>query len=67
MKRDYLSYSALKAFAKSPNHYLQYVQREFQETNAMKRSLDKEQILHSLTNCMAMLQVAHDHLQAMSK
>jgi exodeoxyribonuclease VIII len=37
MKRDYLSYSALKAFAKSPNHYLQYVQREFQETNAMKQ------------------------------
>jgi exodeoxyribonuclease VIII len=25
MKRDYLSYSALKAFMKSPNHYLQYV------------------------------------------
>jgi exodeoxyribonuclease VIII len=37
MKRPYLSYSALKAFAKSPNHYLQYVQREFQETNAMKQ------------------------------
>lgn len=35
MKRDYLSYSALKAFAKSPNHYLQYVQREFVETPAM--------------------------------
>lgn len=38
-----------------------------QAAAAMKRSLDKEQILHSLTNCMAMLQVAHDHLQAMSK
>jgi hypothetical protein len=35
MKRDYLSYSALKAFAKSPNHYLQYVNREFVETPAM--------------------------------
>jgi hypothetical protein len=38
-----------------------------QAADAMKRSLDKEHILHSLTNCMAMLQVAHDHLQAMSK
>ena len=38
-----------------------------QAAAAMKRSLDREQILHSLTNCMAMLQVAHDHLQAMSK
>jgi hypothetical protein len=35
MKRNYLSYSALKAFAKSPNHYLQYVNREFVETPAM--------------------------------
>lgn len=26
MKRNYLSFSALKAFAKSPNHYLQYIQ-----------------------------------------
>lgn len=38
-----------------------------QAADAMKRSLDKEEILHSLTNCMAMLQVAHDHLQLMSK
>ena len=35
MKRDYLSYSALKAFAKSPNHYLAYINREVQETAAM--------------------------------
>jgi hypothetical protein len=35
MKRDYLSYSALKQFAKSPNHYLMYVGREFVETPAM--------------------------------
>lgn len=27
-KRDYLSYSALKQFEKSPNHYIQYVTKE---------------------------------------
>lgn len=31
----HLSYSSLKAFAKSPNHYLQYIAREFKETPAM--------------------------------
>ena len=35
MKRPYLSYSALKAFAKSPNHYLEYVTGQFEETPAM--------------------------------
>lgn len=35
MKRDYLSYSALKAFAKSPNHYLQYVGQERTQSPAM--------------------------------
>lgn len=35
MKRDYLSSSALKAFAKSPNHYLQYVSGEIEPTPAM--------------------------------
>jgi len=44
MKRDYLSYSALKAFAKSPNHYLQYVSGERTESDAMK--------LGSLLHCM---------------
>lgn len=34
-KREYLSYSALKAFAKSPNHYIDYVTGERQETAAM--------------------------------
>jgi exodeoxyribonuclease VIII len=36
MKRDYLSASALKAFAKSPNHYLDYVQRKFEPSRAME-------------------------------
>lgn len=36
MKRDYLSASALKAFAKSPNHYLDYVQRKFEPSTEMK-------------------------------
>lgn len=36
MKRDYLSYSAIKAFAKSPNHYLRYVSREVAETPEMR-------------------------------
>jgi len=31
----HLSYSSLKAFAKSPNHYLEYISREFKETPAM--------------------------------
>jgi hypothetical protein len=44
MKRSYLSYSALKAFAKSPNHYLQYVSGERTESDAMK--------LGSLLHCM---------------
>lgn len=36
MKRDYLSTSALKAFAKSPNHYLQYVsEQRLEPTPAM--------------------------------
>lgn len=35
MKRDYLSFSALSAFAKSPNHYLEYVSGEKEETRAM--------------------------------
>lgn len=35
MKRDYLSYSALKAFAKSPNHYLEYIERKFEPSPAM--------------------------------
>lgn len=34
-KRPYLSTSALKAFAKSPNHYIQYVHRQFEPTPAM--------------------------------
>lgn len=34
-KRTYLSTSALKAFAKSPNHYIQYVHRQFEATPAM--------------------------------
>lgn len=34
-KRDYLSVSALKQFAKSPNHYLAYVARKFEPTPAM--------------------------------
>ena len=46
MKRDYLSYSALKQFAKSPNHYLQYVQREFVETPAM--------VLGSALHCLVL-------------
>jgi len=36
MKRDYLSYSALKMFAKSPNHYLAYTRREFKPSPAMQ-------------------------------
>lgn len=35
MKRDYLSSSALKAFAKSPNHYIQYVTGTVEATQAM--------------------------------
>lgn len=35
MKRDYLSVSALKAFAKSPNHYIQYVTQKRQQSKAM--------------------------------
>jgi len=35
-KRPYLSTSALKAFAKSPNHYIQYVNRAFEPTPAME-------------------------------
>jgi exodeoxyribonuclease VIII len=35
MKRNYISHSALKAFAKSPNHYLQYVAGEAPRTDAM--------------------------------
>lgn len=34
-KRTYLSTSALKAFAKSPNHYIQYVNQEQETTPAM--------------------------------
>lgn len=34
-KRDYLSTSAIKAFYKSPNHYIQYVHRQFEPTPAM--------------------------------
>lgn len=36
MKRDYLSHSALKAFMRSPNHYLQYVNKTVEATPAMK-------------------------------
>lgn len=36
MKRDYLSASALKAFATSPNHYLQYVQGNKKASKAME-------------------------------
>lgn len=36
MKRDYLSYSALKAFEKSPNHYLDYVNRKYEPSPAMQ-------------------------------
>ena len=46
MKRDYLSYSALKAFAKSPNHYLQYINREFVENAAM--------VMGSALHCMVL-------------
>lgn len=35
MKRDYLSVSALKAFAKSPNHYIQYVTQKKPQSAAM--------------------------------
>lgn len=35
MKRDYLSYTALKAFAKSPNHYLAYIGEERTQSPAM--------------------------------
>lgn len=35
MKRDYLSSSALKAFAKSPNHYLEYVNGKAPSSPAM--------------------------------
>ncbi len=35
MKRDYISFSALKAFDKSPNHYLQYVAGDAPKTDAM--------------------------------
>lgn len=35
MKRDYLSVSALKAFMRSPNHYIQYVNREQKTTKAL--------------------------------
>lgn len=33
--KDYLSYSQLKAFAKSPNHYLAYLAQEFEQTPQM--------------------------------
>lgn len=46
MKRNYLSYSALKQFAKSPNHYLMYVGREFVETPAM--------VLGSALHCLVL-------------
>ena len=36
MKRQYLSYSALKAFEKSPNHYLEYVKKEYEPSPAMQ-------------------------------
>ena len=36
MKRSYLSYSALKAFEKSPNHYLEYVKKEYEPSPAMQ-------------------------------
>lgn len=35
MKRNYLSVSALKAFAKSPNHYIAYCNSQFEPTPAM--------------------------------
>lgn len=35
MKRDYLSSSALKSFAKSPNHYIEYVTGKKETTPAM--------------------------------
>lgn len=35
MKRDYLSASALKAFMKSPNHYIQYVTKKREQTPAL--------------------------------
>lgn len=35
LKREYLSHSALKAFLRSPNHYLQYVTRQIETTPAM--------------------------------
>ena len=35
MKRDYLSYTALKQFAKSPNHYLESVSGERTQSDAM--------------------------------
>lgn len=46
MKRDYLSYSALKAFAKSPNHYLQYINKEHVQTPAM--------VVGSLAHCLVL-------------
>lgn len=44
MKREYLSATALKAFAKSPNHYLEYVNRERKQTDAL--------LLGSLVHCL---------------
>lgn len=35
MKREYISFSALKAFDKSPNHYLQYIAGDAPKTDAM--------------------------------
>ena len=46
MKRDYLSSSALKAFAKSPNHYLEYVKGKAPSSPAME--------LGSAIHCMVL-------------
>lgn len=58
MKRDYLSYSALKAFAKSPNHYLQYVNREHRTTDAMK--------LGAVAHCLALEPEQFQHIYAIA-
>ena len=41
-KRPYLSYSAIKEFAKSPNHYIEYVKKKQQESSAATKRDSKD-------------------------